>query len=229
MIHKGRRERVKERFLQEGDKSFADHEILELLLYYSIPQKDTNELAHNLIKYFNSLSEVLEADYQDLMNVDGVGPNTALLIKLILPIYSSYLKSKFTKKISLNTLYDLGLYCFSLVNHERSEVLYCISLNANYEVLGKNLIEKGSNTDIIMYPKKIVESALRFNAVYVVLCHNHPSGNYLPSNKDEQSTLEIDKLFDMLDIKLIDHIIVFDQNVYSMKNRELIQNINMEI
>lgn len=220
MIHEGRRERVRERFLLDNGKSFADHELLELLLYYSIPQKDTNEIAHRLLQHFNSIDEVLEADYHDLIKIDGVGKNTALLINTILPIYSAYNKSKYAKKISLKTLNELGKYCLSLLKHERSEILYCIALNGSYEVLGKSILSKGTNKELYINVKQIVESALRFNAINIVLCHNHLSGNFMPSAQDEEITIKADKVLSMLDIKLLDHIIIADPYIYSMKKRE---------
>ena len=220
MIHDGRRERVRERFLMDQGKSFADHEILELLLYYSIPQKDTNELAHKLLHHFNSLDEVLEANYHDLINVEGVGKNTAILLNLILPLYSAYSRSKYAKKIELKTFDELSKYCFSLLRHERNEVLYCIALNASYEILGQSIVSRGTNKELYIHVKQVVEVAIRFNAVNLVLCHNHPSGNCEPSVQDEEYTIKADKVLSVLGIKLLDHIIIADPYAYSMKEHE---------
>ncbi len=219
VIHKGRRDRVKERFLAEGASSFAPHEILELLLFYAIPQKDTNVLAHNIINHFGSLDAVLEASYSDLCSVPGVGSNTAILINLVLPTYSAYMKSKIGIKPQLKTNIEVYKYCNWLLKHEQLENFYAICLNSNFQVLGNILISKGSNDEVKAYPKLVASAVIRTNASHVILCHNHPSGNCNPSKEDENTTILMDNMLNMIDVKLIDHVIVSSNCIYSMKNR----------
>lgn len=220
MIHSGRRERIRKRFIENQGKGFAEHELLELLLYYAIPQKDTNVLAHTLIQHFSSFHAVLEADYEDLLKVNGVGSSTALLLSMILPLYAQYTKSKRGDRQSLRTQEELLSYCHNLLRHEKNENFYAISLDAEYRVKACNLISSGSIKEVKPYPRKIVESALQHNAVYLVLCHNHTSKNYLPSPNDEESTIFIEKILSAIEIQLLDHVIVAENIVYTMKHRQ---------
>lgn len=219
MLHAGRRERMRQRFIQDQGKGFADHEILELLLYYAIPQKDTNALAHELIQHFSSLDAVLEADYEDLIKIDGIGHNTAVLIRLILPLYSQYIKCKLGDKCVLKTQEQLYQYYLWLLHHEKNEHFFIICLDADYRVVGKALVAAGTLREVKAYPRNIIAAALKFHTSYVVLCHNHSSSSCQPSPQDEETTIQIDKLLSALDMQLLDHIIVAAPYVYSMKHR----------
>lgn len=212
---------MRKRFIDSLGKGFAEHELLELLLYYAIPQKDTNELAHLLMQHFHSFHAVLEADYADLLKVNGVGSHTALLLSMILPLFAQYNKSKRGEKINLSTTEDLLIYCNCLLRHEKNENFYAVSLDASYCIRACTLISSGSMKEAKLYPRKIVEAALQHNAVYLVLCHNHTSNNYLPSPNDEESTIALEKIVSALEIKLLDHIIVAGDAAYSMKQRQV--------
>lgn len=220
LIHQGRRERVKQRFLEEGLDAFSEHEILELLLFYAIPQKDTNEIAHRLMDSFSSFDEVLQADYHALCAIEGIGSHAAVLLTLLLPIFKKYKKSKFSKKIRLNTIEQLHAYCLALLQYEKNEKFYVLCLNANYELVGKNIIAEGTNKEVYAYPKLIAENALKYNASFVIIVHNHMSGNILPSDADEKATKHIDQLLYLMDITLLDHVIISGRKAYSMKNNK---------
>lgn len=229
MIHEGRRERMKQRFIHDLGRGFADHEILEVLLYYAIPQKDTNVLAHQLIAHFSSLHGVLEADYEDLIKIDGIGKHAAVLLKIVLPVYSQYMKSKLGEKTPLQTQEQLARYCAWLLRHEKNETFFTICLDQDYNLIASVQIATGSINEVKTYPRHIVSAAIKHNASFIVLCHNHSSVHCEPSAEDEENTILIDKIVSALDIPLLDHIIVATPYVYSMKHRTKKQYDNKEI
>lgn len=177
-------------------------------------------LAHNLIDYFGSLDAVFEASYDDLCKVNGIGHNAAILLNLLLPTYSAYIKSKMGNKPLLKTNSEVYKYCNWLLKHKKLENFYVVCLNSAYQVVGNVLISKGTNNEVRAYPKLIASAVIRTNANYAIICHNHPSGNCFPSKEDENTTIQIDKMLNMIDVVLIDHIIVAPTCIFSMKNRE---------
>jgi DNA repair protein RadC len=133
-VHTGHRDRVKNRFLREGLDSFEQHQVLELLLFYSIPRRDTNKLAHTLIKKYGTLSAVFEADPMDLMTVPGIGKNSAVLLSLIPSLARVYFKDKWGNKPKLNSTTRAGEYLVSLFSGRLYEVFYVICLDAQNRV-----------------------------------------------------------------------------------------------
>lgn len=134
-LHENHRARVRKRFEHEGLKTFADHNVLELLLFYSIPQKDTNDIAHRLLDEFGSLSAVFDAPKDVLMNVVGVGENTATLIKLMPELFSRYEQDKIkNESIVLNSAEAAGKYFMSRFIGANTEKLYAVCLDNNCKV-----------------------------------------------------------------------------------------------
>ena len=133
--HKGHRERMKNQYFENGPQSFLDHQLLELLLFYCIPQKDTNPLAHELLSQFGSLRNVIKADRKILANTKGVGPNTAILLTLISDIYDRALQHFDDEKL-LNTPAAAMHYCISLLHKQPNETICVVSLNKQGKLLG---------------------------------------------------------------------------------------------
>lgn len=215
-MHEGHRKRMRERYLAEGLDGFASHEVIELLLYYSRPRGDMNPLAHQLIDTFGSFKGVLEAQPEQLMSVPGVGEETAILISLILPLFRRYqacLRDEIPRIVNRG---DAERYCLSLLAGQRTERFYVLSVSADGHLLGQRLIAEGSLSEVATYPRKVVETALNYNAYSVLLCHNHPSGACRPSGEDVRSTRQLLTLLTGLNIRLMDHIIVAGENTYSM-------------
>lgn len=216
MIHQGHRTRVKERFAQEGLSSFAPHEVLELLLFFTIPQKDVNPIAHELLNRFGSLEGVFSANKNALQNVKGIGEQSAAFLTLMLPLFEYYQLSKFGIKPNFTNRKALHSFCFSLLGHKKEEVFYVISLDAQMTLLQATPLSKGSTSQVVLSTRHVVETALHTGANSVVLCHNHPGGTLSPSVEDVESTKNIQRVLQTLDILLIDHIIVASGETLSL-------------
>jgi DNA repair protein RadC len=187
-LHTGHRKRLKNRFLEEGLDSFEPHQVLELLLFFSIPRRDTNEIAHKLLKKFGSLSGVFEADIKELVKVEGIGENSAFLISMIPQLSRRYLNDKWRDKPELNSSSKAGEYAISLFAGRTYEVFYVICLDAQNRVNYAALVHEGTINEAPIYPRIIVETALRHKANSVILAHNHPGGSLNPSRGDIEAT-----------------------------------------
>ena len=206
--HEGHRGRLRERFRTNSLSGFASHEALELLLSYCIPKRDVNPLAHALIDRFGSFSGVLDAAPEELERVSGIGEYSATFLNLVAQAAGYYQRDKYRSLTTLMTVPDMGKYCMSLFLNDTSEKLYLVALNIHGQLLGSHLICSGSLDELIIYPRHVVDAALRSNAYAVVITHNHPGGSLYPSKADEQTTKLIHRALSMIDVSLLDHIIV---------------------
>lgn len=221
-IHEGHRSRVKARYLKEGMDSFEDHQVLEMLLFYAIPLKDTNELAHGMIKEFGSLAGLFEADPKDICNRSGVSENIAILITLIPSLSRRYLKGKWGEKPVLNSSSKAGDYAASLFTGRTYEAFYVICLDSQNRVNFADMVHEGTINEAPVYPRLIVETALRHQANSVILAHNHPGGSLQPSAADTEVTKRITTALDAISIKVVDHIIVAGDKYTSFAEKGLI-------
>jgi len=221
-VHMGHRKRLKERFIREGIDYFEEHQILEMLLFYGIPRKDTNEIAHGLIKEFKDLAGVLDAKIEDLQKVEGVGENAATLLSLMAPLSRRYQSCKFKGKHQLNSSQKAGEYAMHLFTDLRYECFYLICLNNQNQVRHAAKTFEGTINEAAVYPRLVVETALKHHASSVILAHNHPGGSIKPSQGDIQVTKRIKEALDAIDIKVVDHIIVGDNRYYSFAEDRLV-------
>ena len=223
-IHDGHRGREKEKFRDFGLDILSDHEALELLLYFSIPRGDVNPLAHRLVDRFGSFAGVMDARYEELLEVEGVGENTATLIKYIPQAARRYLISKARAEGIINSPQRAGNYMKPLFFGERDEVVYIACLDAKCKVLGCKLVGRGSINSASVSIRKIVEIVLNMNAAYAILAHNHPSGLALISQEDINTTEKAAKALEAVDVKLLDHIVVADDDFVSMADDGIMKN-----
>ncbi len=214
-VHEGHRQRKKEQFRKNGLDGFADHEVLELLLYYAIPRRDTNEAAHRLIDRFGSLERVLNAAPEELQRVDGIGENAATLLHLVATVMHRTAEKTPTERI-LNSVERSGAFFMDLLSRQRREALYQVCLDAKGKVLTYGRIASGTVDSVTLNVREIVENALRADASGVLLGHNHPSGIALPSAEDRSMTLQVRQALETMGIQLVDHIIVADGDFVSM-------------
>ena len=215
-IHAGHRQRLKERFLKDGLDNFQEHQVLELLLFYGIPQRDTNEIAHELIRKFGSLPGVLEATPEELSEVKYVGDNVTTLFKLITAVARYYQVSCAMQEQILPTIEACGKYLVPFFYQRPNETVFLLCLDAKCKVLACEKVGEGSVNSAGISTRKIVEVALKNNATTVILAHNHPSGLALPSGEDVQTTRRIAMALDAVEIGLADHIVVADNDWVSM-------------
>ncbi len=221
-MHDGHRERMKQRFLEYGLDSFADHNVLELLLFFAVPRRDTNPLAHALLNRFGSLEAVLEADVAELKKVPGIGDSAAALIHLVPQISKRYFVNKGQHDQILNSTAAAGRYLVPRFFYERSEVVYVLCLDAKRKVLCCKEISRGEVNTAEVSIRKIVEVALSHNATSVILAHNHTSGVAIPSVEDEAVTKQIQTALNCVGIALADHIVVGGEDFVSMAESGLL-------
>ena len=214
-LHDGHRQRKKQRFLQHGLDSVADHEVLELLLFYAIPRRDTNETAHRLLEHFGTLKGVLTASVEELQKVEGVGESAAAFLHLLQAVGYRALREAGDDTI-LNSVDSAGAYFQKLLRGERREVLYQVCLDAKGKVLSHKRLSSGTVSMAPVNVREVVENALYTDASGVLLAHNHPSGIALPSEDDRQITMQIRQALGTMGIELVDHIIVADNDFVSM-------------
>ncbi len=217
-IHAGHRTRLRERFFQSGLDSFADHEVLELILSYAIARKDTNELAHRLLDNFGSLFAVLSAEKEELCKIPGIGEISASLLCLFAPV-ARRLFTQQHEETFLTTSVQAARYISSLLFGRKTECLYLICMDSSYRVLHKCIVMEGSIDAVPVSTREIVAIALRHNATRLILAHNHPSGNILPSRQDIIITQNLVEILSGVEIQLNDHIIVSENQYYSFADK----------
>ena len=215
-MHEGHRQRMTDRFLSEGLMGFEDHEVLELLLFYAIPRKNTNEIAHALLASFGSIANVFEADAENLQKVCGIGKSAAAFLKLVFEASRRYRMDFARTRPRIRTIEDAGNYATELFLGEKLEKIIVICLDMRSNVIHTAVAGEGTIDETPFYPRKIVAEALKQNAAKVILAHNHPGGSPKPSRKDIEITAQALDLLKRLDIDLIDHIIVGRDSYMSM-------------
>lgn len=207
-MHEGHRERMRKKYLENGLKSFSPHEVVEMMLFYALPRGNTNPIAHRLIEEFGSFAAVLDADPKDLLKVEGVGEKAVALIKLFKDVSGYYQKEKWSGIKRLNNSDEVGYYLMDMIGEKPYESLYMLCLDNANRIIYFSEVERGSVSSSAINMRKVVETAVRNNAEKVVLAHNHPSGIIIPSQEDIDVTSRFEKVFEALNIKMLDHFIV---------------------
>ena len=214
-IHDGHRQRLKDRFLREGLDGFTDIQVLELLLFYAVPRRDTNPIAHALLERFGSLAKVLDAPVVKLTQVDGISENGATFLKLVREIERRYALSQ-GEEIILNTIDDCCEYLSRFFRGKKNETVFLLSLDAKLKMLSCREVGEGSVNYASVPIRRCVEMALDDGATSVILAHNHPSGIAIPSNDDIQTTRRLAMALSTVEIQLADHIVVAEDEYVSM-------------
>jgi DNA repair protein RadC len=204
----GHRLRLRRRFRRGGGEGFHDYELLELLLTYALPRADVKTQAKDLIKRFGGLQGVLDAGFDEMESVPGVGPASATLIRLVKEIASSCLAEGMRHRDLLSSpqaVVDFARLSLAGLPHEAFMVIY---LNTKNEVIDHERVHEGTIDRAVVYPRRIVEAALAHHAAGLVLVHNHPSGHIQPSEEDREITRAIVQAAGTVDIRVLDHIVV---------------------
>lgn len=220
--HKGHREKLKQRFIEEGLGSFADHQVLEMLLFYTIPRKDTNEMAHRLLEKFGTLESLFDASPEELMRKGDVTRNTAVFLSMIPELARRYMIIKQGKKPILDSSSKAGEFVKSLFIGKNYEAFYVCCLNSQNQLNYAALVHEGTINEAPVYPRLIVETALRYQASSVILAHNHPGGSQRPSGADIEVTRKICDALKTISITVIDHMIAAGDSYYSFAENGLL-------
>ena len=214
-IHDGHREKMRQRFMTGGLDAFADHEILELLLYYAIPRRDTNPIAHALMERYGSLPAVLAAPMEDLKRTEGIGESAAVLLHLVPQVCRRARLAQVGEDQVLNSSERAGAYLLECFDGE-SRVIYQLCLDRKGKLLACKRLGEGSVASADLDVRRLVENAILTGASAVILAHNHPSGVALPSDGDYTATMRVRAALNAIGIELADHIIVADGDFVSM-------------
>lgn len=215
--HLGHRNRLHQKMAEAGADTFLEHEILDLLLTYAIPRKDTKPLAWTLLKRFGSLNNVLDAEETALLETPGIGPHTAQLIKLVRNLLKRYTLAQVKKNIQIRTPQQVLNYCRASLADKKEEFLELLFLSVRNTLISTRIISAGEINQVSASPRKVVEWALKEKASALILVHNHPSGDASPSEEDLQLTQAIAQAARFFDIHIQDHIIIAKGMYYSFK------------
>jgi len=225
-IHAGHRNRVKERVKDNSIDKFSDHALLEILLFFAITRKDTNETAHKLINEFGSLEGVFKAPYDALLRVEGVGEKTALLIRVVSSIFDRIRLSSANNNKEPMTTDRMKEYLASYYRSKIYETIVILSFDNKGRIKKLSVVGEGSINSTDINSRKIVETSINSNASYIVLAHNHPNGAASPSLADIDATRSLVVMLRRLDIGVYDHIIIgADGDAFSMRKHAEYKNM----
>ncbi len=219
--HDGHRERLRQRFIEEGLDHFEPKQVLELLLFFCIPRKDTNELAGRLLEHFGGFRQVVEAPVDVLKTVDGLGDKAALFLSLMNQYARYYQVKEFEEGRPMTSLAECNEYLARQFVGRRNETVFVLFLDAKCKMIHCRNMGEGSVNSAAVPIRRIVELALSLNASSVVLAHNHPSGIALPSDDDVLTTKRLARALRAVDVELVDHIVVADGDFVSMVHSKL--------
>jgi len=215
--YEGHRNRLRQRFEKSGFQGFHDYEILELLLTYAIPRKDTKPVAKELIKKFKTIQKILDTPLDKLKEVDGMGENAALFLKILRETISEYFKGLSIEKKIFKTLDELVDYLKAVIGGKQNEIVHVLYLNSKNELLHSEDLGEGTVSEAVAFPRRIVGGALKHNTTSVILAHNHPGGVPEPSENDDMLTDAVRKALRTIDVSLQEHVIVSDDGYYSYR------------
>jgi len=216
----GHRQRIKEKYENSGIPGCLDYEVLELALSYAIPRRDTKPIAKELLSKFKTINGVLDADRQDLMAIDGILTHTAVFLNFLKDVAILYAKNSLHNRdllASPQVVYDYLRVSLKGAVDEKFKILFTDSQN---QLITIETFETGTVNRSVVYPRKVIERALYNHAVGVIIAHNHPSGALHPSQDDREITKVIKEALKTVDITLLDHIIIGNNDYYSFRNND---------
>jgi DNA repair protein RadC len=215
--NEGHRGRLRQRFEKSGFEGFHDYEILELLLTYAIPRRNTKPIAKLLIERFKTVTKVLDTPLETLEGVDGMGVNAVLFLKVLREAIAEYFKGSAIERRVFKTLDDLVNYLKAVIGGRQNEIVHVLYLNSKNELLHLEDLSEGTVSEAVAFPRKIVEGVLKHSATSVILAHNHPGGLPEPSDSDNILTDAVKKALMTVDVTLQEHIIVSDEGFFSYR------------
>jgi DNA repair protein RadC len=225
----GHRSRLRNKFIRSGLAGFLDYEVIELLLSLGTPRRDCKPQAKEAIHKFKNLRGVLEAAPDELQEIKGVGPHNVFGIKFVQAVATEFLKEKSLERPVCNSSQEIYDYFYLAMRDLRKEMIKAVYLNSQNQILEIRDFSQGTVDSSFVYPREIIEGAIRYHAVSMVMVHNHPSGNPEPSESDKQLTRDMVMAGMMMQIKLLDHIIIGDNRYFSFAGDGKIGKYEMEM
>ncbi|MBS3783505.1 MAG: DNA repair protein RadC [Anaerolineae bacterium] len=222
--HWGHRKRLRERFLRSGIESFADYEIVELLLTLAIPRSDVKLPAKRLIERFKNLRGILDAPVEQLRDIDGLGAVAPVALGIIRAAATLYLQQSAEAAEAYTDPARLSAFWRMRIGSLANEVFQVAYLDSGYRLLpeGVESLEEGTMDRAAVYPRRVIESALRHQAYAMVLAHNHPNGRVAPSENDKLLTRAIVLAAEAVDLKVLDHLVVSADETFSFRKAGLL-------
>ncbi len=214
--HAQHRSRLKKRFLKEGLDHFEDHNVLELLLFYAIPQADTNPIAHRLMKRYGTLDKVFDAPVEDLLQVEGIGAHTATLIKLIPALARRYCSSRFELPRHLPSYEEIGTFLVSQFLGKTNECVWGLFYSSTLELIDACELFSGSLHSVGFSVRDVAQKTLFKNASYLILAHNHPGGVPIASASDLDVTRNLRGFLEQMEVGLLDHFVIAENQYFSL-------------
>ena len=226
-IHDGHRDRLRNKIRRFGFECLEDHEKLEYLLFSFVPRRDTNSIAHELLLTFGSYKKVLDADPELLASVKGMTENAALFLHLLPEAFSAYLLSE-KEEASLMSPAACAEAVIGRIGRKKEEHFLILYLSESGKILKSEVFSHGQRRAVTIDRDKLVATAAKCRATYVVLGHNHPNGSLAPSDADIDSTNRIAQALGMAGIKLADHLIVSEYEYHSMRREgEIVDAVDL--
>ena len=229
-LHENHRQRVKNRFIITKDLDvFADHEVLEMLLFYAIPRQNVNEMAHKILNEFGNLHKVFEANPKEIQSRCGVTENVAVLFSMMSPLFRRYQRDKLRKRVQFNNTEAIAKYIKTAYIGRKNETFMLMCLDKSRSLLSMDVMEEGTLDVVEIYPRKIIRHAVDHGASYLVLAHNHPSGHMKVSDSDRTSTFAMMKYLKTLNIEILDHIIIVNDDYISLQENGDMKDLNARL
>jgi DNA repair protein RadC len=219
--HEGHRERLRQRFFKGGRQALPDYELLELLLTYVLPRRDTKPLAKDLLREHRSFNSVLNQTKDRLEAVRGIGKEASTFILVIRACIERYLEQRIERRKSIDSPQEVMQFVRAQLGAKQRECLMALYLSDGKKLLHHAIVTEGTVNRTAFYPREIVRQGLVHNATGVIMVHNHPEGEPVPSDKDLEMTRELEQIAAPLGIEIIDHIIVAPLQAYSIRTGKL--------
>ncbi|MBA7506284.1 hypothetical protein ES706_04965 [subsurface metagenome] len=223
----GHRGRLREKFNKSGVAAFLDYEIIELLLTLGTPRKDCKPQAKEAINRFKSLRGVLEAPPEELQKIKGITPYNTFVIKFVQEVAREFLKEQILNKPYCKSSKEVFDYLYHSMRDLKKETFKVMFLNAQNQVIEVENLFEGTLTASAVYPREIIERAIKNNAAALIFVHNHPAGNPEPSDNDKQITRDLVFAGNIMQIKVLDHIIIGDNRYFSFADEKLIEEYEL--
>ena len=224
---KGHRQRLKTKFLRGGIDSFLDYEVIELLLTLGTPRRDCKNQAKEAIRKFKTLGSVLEADPSELQEIKGIGPNNVFGIKLVRDVSRRFLRSRMMNKPVCNSSKEVFDYLYLTLRECRREKFKVFFMNAKNQIIDEKTFSEGTVDSSAVYPREITLASLQYRASSMIFVHNHPSGDPSPSESDKEITKELVFTAQVMQIKVLDHIIIGNNCYFSFADEGLIEEYEL--
>ena len=215
-LHAKHRERMRKRFLETNSDGFSDHELLEILLFYAIPRKNTNDIAHRLLNRFGSFEGVFSASIDELTQVEDIGETSAIFIKTVFALHKRMLIDEMPD--TYKTFEEIGELFVKKYKYIKNETMMFLIFDKRGRICRELTIASGDSDSASVDMKKMIAAAACKEAYFAAVAHNHPSGLQKFSFDDEYVTITIRETLQTMGIKLVDHYLITDGEYKGMLN-----------